>query len=111
VVPLELFAIRYVPLHAALAYSNTKQGGWSALIKVVLKQVVNHAKNGYLVRSPQLGLAAYGSTLELASRNLERLALLYLRPFERERRLVEEIRLAGLHTETSDGELAVCLTD
>lgn len=80
-------------------------------MRIVLKHVVNQAKNGYLVRSPELRIAAYGSTLDLASRNLERLALLYLRPFEREGRLGDELAAAGLESDSREGDLVVTLAE
>lgn len=80
-------------------------------MQIILKQDVNPAKNGYLVRSPQLRVAAYGSTLELARSNLERLAVLYLRPFERDGCLGREVELAGLNAETDDQVLVVRLCD
>jgi len=80
-------------------------------MRVVLKPVVNQAKNGYLVRSPELRIAAYGSTLDLASHNLERLALLYLRPFEREGCLREELAAAGLENDAGGGDLIVALAE
>jgi hypothetical protein len=80
-------------------------------MQVVLKQVMNQAKNGYLVKSPELRIAAYGSTLDLATRNLERLALLYLRPFEREGSLETELSVAGLQTEPNDQGLSVRLAE
>lgn len=78
-------------------------------MQVVLKPVVNQTKNGYLARSPELRLAAYGSTLDLATKNLERLTLLYLRPFERAGSLVDEVSAAGLRVEKSDQGLSVRL--
>lgn len=78
---------------------------------IVLKRDLNQAKNGYLARSPELRVAAFGSTLELANRNLERLALLYLRPFERDGCLRQEVERARLTTEGDDLALEVRLAD
>jgi hypothetical protein len=82
-----------------------------AEMQVVLKRTVNHAKNGYLVRSPELRLTAYGSSVELASLNMERLALQFLRPFERSGSLADELAAARLNTQPEADDLAVTLVD
>lgn len=78
---------------------------------VVLKQQLKRVKNGYAARSPLLGLSAHGPTPELAARNLERLVSLYLRPFERQGTLGDEIQRAGLRAEGPEGELTVEVTN
>ena len=80
-------------------------------MKVVLKHEVNRVKNGYSARSPQLGLRAVGYSPETARLNLERMALLYLRPYEREGRLAEEVAAAQLESEGDEGDLIVVLTE
>ena len=80
-------------------------------MKVVLKHEVNRAKNGYMARSPQLRLAAYGHSPEVARCNLERLVVLYLKPFERQGDLEKEVGKAQLQSEDSGSELAVVTVD
>jgi len=53
-------------------------------MRVVLKHEGNRIRNGFAARSPQLGLAAHGASSEMARRNLERTALLFLKPLERQ---------------------------
>ena len=79
-------------------------------MRIILKHEVERAKNGYLIRSPELHLASYGATLDLAIRNLERLATRYLSPFERAGSLQVEIEESGLLVEPSD-TLTVSLTN
>ena len=66
---------------------------------VMLKHDLNRAKNGYMARSLELGLSAYGATPEMALRNLEHTANCFLRPFERQGSLREEIAAARLETD------------
>ena len=80
-------------------------------MKVVLKHEVNRAKNGYMARSPQLRLAAYGHSPEVARCNLERLVVLYLRPFERQGDLEKEVEKAQLRSEDAGSELTVATVD
>ena len=80
-------------------------------MRVVLKHDVNRVKNGYSARSPQLGLRAVGYSPETAKLNLERMVLLYLKPFERQGRLDEEVAAAQLESEADEGDLIVVLTE
>jgi len=52
-------------------------------------------------------LSAHGRTEEVARRNLERVVLLFLRPFERQGVLHEEVRILGLEVDDSETELTV----
>jgi hypothetical protein len=74
---------------------------------VVLNHDVNRVKNGVAARSRDLGLSAHGQSPELARRNLERLVLLYLRPFQREGTLDQEIARAGLQADNEEPGLRV----
>jgi hypothetical protein len=80
-------------------------------MRVVIKHQLNRVKNGIAARSPELGFAAHGLTEELARRNLEHLTVLFLRPFEREGILREEVRKLGLQIEESGTELTVVAVD
>jgi hypothetical protein len=101
------FWSRYVHGAARAPIIGSNQSHRRIEVHVVLKHQVNRVKNGYAARSPLLGLSAHGPTPDLAARNLERLVGLYLRPFERQGTLREEIQLAGLSAEESEGELTV----
>lgn len=76
-------------------------------MRVVIKHQLNRVKNGIAARSPELGFVAHGLNEELARRNLEHLIVLFLRPFEREGVLQEEVRKLGLQIEESEAELTV----
>lgn len=76
-------------------------------MRVVIKHQLNRVKNGIAARSPELGFVAHGLTEELARRNLEHLIVLFLRPFEREGMLQDEVRKLGLQIEESETGLAV----
>ena len=76
-------------------------------MRVVLKHELNRVKNGYAARSPELGLTANGHSPEVARRNLERLVVLYLRPFERQGDLEREVADAHLQSEDAGPELTV----
>jgi hypothetical protein len=54
-----------------------------------------------------LGVTAHGLTEEIARRNLEHLVVLFLRPFEREGILEEEVDALGLAVENGEAELSV----
>ena len=77
---------------------------------VVLKHGVKRVRNGFAARSRELGLSAQHSP-HLARRNLKRLVLLYLQPFEREGTLDKEVRLAGLQAEDDGSSLRVSIID
>lgn len=74
---------------------------------IILKQELYQIKAGFAARSSELGLVAHGSSPELARRNLERTALLFLRPFERQGRLKEELQILGVRTEDDGQELII----
>jgi len=76
-------------------------------VRVIIKHDLNRAKNGIAARSPELGVTAHGLTEEIARRNLEHLVVLFLRPFEREGILEEEVDALGLAVENGKGELSV----
>lgn len=80
-------------------------------MKVVLKHELNRVKNGYVARSPELGLAANGHSPDIARRNLERLVALYLKPFERQGDLEREVEKAQLQSEAGHPELTVVTVD
>jgi hypothetical protein len=69
----------------------------------MLKHELNRAKNGYIARSAELGLSAYGASPEMARRNLERTAGCFLRPFERQGSLDQEIAAARLNSQPDGG--------
>lgn len=78
---------------------------------IILKHETYHIKNGFAARSPELRLTAHGYSPEVARENLERTALLFLKPFARQGSLKEEIRFLGLKADDEDGELAIRVPD
>jgi hypothetical protein len=80
-------------------------------MRVIIKHDLNRVKNGIAARSPELGLAAHGLTEEIARRNLEHLVVLFLRPFERQGILEEEVHALGLAVEDGEAELSVVAMD
>ena len=80
-------------------------------MQIVLKHNIYRVKNGYAAHSPELGLTAHGYSPEVARRNLERIGLLFFRPFERQGNLEKEIRLIGLRIEGDEAELVVSTAD
>lgn len=77
-------------------------------MRIVLKPKVNRMKNGFAARSLSLAITAHGVSPEIAARNLEHAVLLYLRPFQRQGTLAEELEAAGLEgVGEAESELAV----
>lgn len=74
---------------------------------IVLKHNLYQVKNGVAAHSPELGLTAHGYSPEVAQRNLERTALLFFKPFERQGKLKEEIRLLGIKIKDDGADLKV----
>ena len=74
---------------------------------LILKPNLYQIKNGFAAHSPELGITAHGYSPEIARRNLERLALMFLRPFERQGKLMEEIQLLGIKTQGDGANLEV----
>jgi len=73
---------------------------------IVLKHRLNHVKNGFAASSPELGIAAHGHSPEAARDNLEHSALLFLRPFERQGTLREELTKLGMEVQGEDAQIA-----
>jgi len=80
-------------------------------MQIILKHDVNPVKGGFAARSAKLGLVAHGRSPDVARRNLERVVLLYLRPFERQGTLERELELMELRTEDDGAELTVVAVD
>ena len=80
-------------------------------MQIILKHDVYRVKNGFAAHSSALGLTAHGYSPEIARRNLERIALLFFKPFERQGKLTEEVRLLGLKMETDGTELTISAID
>lgn len=78
---------------------------------IVLKQQHNRVRNGFFASSPQLKLSAAGHTAAAASQNLERVALLFLRPFERQGTLEAELKQACVTYQENGPELVVVTAD
>ena len=76
-------------------------------MKLVLKPSLNRIKNGFCASSPELRIAAHGFSPETARINLERTALLLLKPFERQGSLHEELAKVPLDVDLSEGNLEV----
>lgn len=73
----------------------------------MLNQIVNPIKNGFSARAVELGVVGHGLSAEMASRNLERVAVSLLAPFERDGTLRDELRLAGIEPEEDGPGLTV----
>jgi predicted RNase H-like HicB family nuclease len=78
---------------------------------IILKQEIYQIKNGFAAHSPELGMTAHGYSPDVARRNLERVALMFLKPFERLGVLEKEIKFLGLKTQGNNGELAVTTSE
>lgn len=78
---------------------------------VILKQEIYQIKNGFAAHSPELGVTAHGYSPEVARRNLERVALMFLKPFERQGVLEKEINFLGLKIQSNKGELGVTTSE
>lgn len=76
-------------------------------MRIVLKHNVNRIKNGFAAASLELRIAAHGHSPEVARRNLEYMALLFFKPFERRGVLEEELARLPLQVEQEEGDLAV----
>jgi len=76
-------------------------------MQIILKHNIYQIKNGYAACSPELRLTAHGYSPEVARSNLERVATLFFKPFERQGKLVEEVKLLGLRTESDGADLTV----
>ena len=76
-------------------------------MQIVLKHEVYRIKNGYAAHSPELRVTAHGYSPEVARKNLERIGLLFLRPFERQGTLGEEVKSLQLRVNGDEGELTV----
>jgi hypothetical protein len=61
-------------------------------MKIVLKPDVYQIKNGFAAYSQEIGLTAHGHSPEVAKLNLERTAVMFLRPFEREGKLSDMVK-------------------
>lgn len=80
-------------------------------MQIVLKHNMYPIKNGYAAHSPELGLTAHGYSPEVARRNLERIAVLFFRPFERQGILQQKIQLLGVETRENGRDLEVITGD
>jgi hypothetical protein len=60
-------------------------------MRVILKPELYQIKNGFGASLPELHLAAHGDSEELAKQNFENLIYRFLRAFEHEGRLEEEL--------------------
>ena len=76
-------------------------------MQIILKHKLYQIKNGFAAHSPELGLTAHGYSPEAAQHNLERIALLFLKPFERQGKIAEEVKLLGLQSKADGTELTV----
>lgn len=74
---------------------------------IILKHETYQIKNGYAAHSPELGLTAHGYSPEVARHNLERIAALFLKPFDRQGELTEKIKLLKLKVEADEAGLSV----
>ena len=80
-------------------------------MQVILKHSMYRVKNGFAAHSPELGLTAHGYSPEVAQRNLERIGLLFFKPFERQGKVSEEVKLLGLQSKADGTELTVSVEE
>ena len=76
---------------------------------ITLHRELKPIKNGWSSRSPELGLAAHGHSAEVADKNLQRAARLFLTPFQREGTLLDQVAALGLQVQGDQGCLDVTL--
>ena len=76
-------------------------------MNVVLNQSMKPIPAGFAAQGIELKVVAHGRTEEMARRNLERVTLSLLRPFERDGTLRDELRLAGIEIENDGLALTV----
>lgn len=83
-------------------------------MNIVLKHEEYQVKNGFASGIPALKLAAHGRSPELAEQNLKRIVLCFLKPFEREGTLENEIRVLetrGIKVERNDSGLNIIIAN
>ncbi len=68
-------------------------------MRIVLKPHMYPIKNGFAACIPELRLTAHGYSPELARSNLERVILQFLKPFERQGNLGDEVKSLGVKIE------------
>jgi len=78
-------------------------------VDVKLNRELKPIKNGWVSRSSALHLAAHGHSEEIADRNLERAARLFLSPFQREGTLGAEAATMGLTVVGDQGDLKITI--
>lgn len=76
---------------------------------IVLKRDLKPIKNGWSSESPALGIAAHGFSQDVADKNLERAARLFLTPFEREGTFDQRLAALGLQAAEGGPELRIVL--
>lgn len=76
---------------------------------IKLNRELKQIKNGWSSSSPVLRLAAHGHSEEVADKNLERAARLFLSPFQREGTLRTEAATLGLQVISDQGDLKVTI--
>jgi hypothetical protein len=75
-------------------------GGTTVTLELYREQ--NSVKGGWSSRCVTLGLAAHGSSPDVADKNLERVVRLFLAPFQRGGTLQDEVRALGGSVDASD---------
>jgi len=68
-------------------------------MKIVLNHEEYQIKNGFASSSREIGLTAHGYSLDVAKINLERTAVMFLKPFEREGNLDDMVKKLKLNVE------------
>ena len=79
-------------------------------MKIILKHDIYPVKNGIAAHSPEIGLTAHGYSAEIAKLNLKRIAVMFLKPFERQGELENVIERLNLKTEKDGTEVTVEVT-
>ena len=78
-------------------------------MNIILKPEVYSIKNGVAAHSPEIGLTTHGHSEEIAKLNLEKTAVMFLKPFEREGQLKDAIKRMKLTT-TQEEQLGIIVT-
>lgn len=79
-------------------------------MRVILNHAIKPIKGGFCAESAGK-FVSHGRSPELARRALERTALAFLSPFERDGTLADELGLAGLQVEDDGAGLSVALVE
>ena len=73
------------------------------MMNIIIKHSTYRVKNGFAAHSPQIGLTAHGHSPEIARKNLENAAVMFMRPFQRDATLEDALNRMKVRVEGGDG--------